>query len=710
MLTKLTTRTLVLLAGAFPSSLFAQDTLQRVSPDTAVSLPEMTVTATRTPREVFRTPAPVSVVDSATLARRIPANVTDLFVDLPGLDVNGVGPSQSRPVIRGLLGERILLLEDGIRMNNSRRESDFGEIPAMVGIETLDRVEIVRGPASVLYGTDAIGGALNLITREPPEALGTTSVHGSLGYRYQGAGDQQHPFGIFTGTAGRFSFLGYASYRDAKDYTAPPGNFGGDTLQFGTKVHGTGVKDQNYTAQLGYALSGTQEIQARYERYTATDAGFGWVNSSDLGQPFNPNIIISYPDQGVDHLTLGYTNHAVHSALADRLDVTAYYTGNSRHLIFDITIPTGPGTQGEVNARNFTDISTFGFRAEAVKSVGLAVLTYGLDGFRDGTQNTDTSVTTGFGPTMVDPVTKTPNAYFRSLGAFLQSEFRLSNRLTVIAGVRGQDILAETRPTATITAPLVSHEDGTVVGSLNAEYFLTDNFALMGDVGRGFRSPNLIDRFFQGPTPEGSGYELPSPNLKPETSINVDAGVRFRTARAGLEVFGFRNEISDAISLLPTGDTVQGLPAYQNVNVDKLRYIGVEADGHLLLGGGLTAYANLTGFDSKDVLNPSNPVAQMYGFRVGGELRYDHTGGRFWLSYGVRHNGGQKDVATLPIPGFTLMQARGGLRLFRAGRSQHTVTLAVDNIGNRLYSEASNSNFFRPGPGRNVTAAYRVDF
>ena len=207
------------------SSLNAQATPQRVTRDTVIELQEMTVTATRDLREVFRTPAPVSVVDSTTLARRAPGNITDLFYDLPGLDVNGIGPSQSRPIIRGLLGQRILLLQDGIRMNNSRRESDFGEIPSLVGLEALGRVEVVRGPTSVLYGTDAIGGAVNLITRQPPAAIGGSSVRGSVGYRYQSAGSQQRPWGLLSGQAGRFNWLAFGAYRDAGDYTAPSGTF-----------------------------------------------------------------------------------------------------------------------------------------------------------------------------------------------------------------------------------------------------------------------------------------------------------------------------------------------------------------------------------------------------------------------------------------------------------------------------------------------------
>ncbi len=718
-------RALVLFAVCCASRLHAQESPQRGVRDSVVELPAMTVTATRDLREVFRTPTPVSVVDSTTLARRAPASITDLFFDLPGLDVNGVGPSQSRPIIRGLLGQRILLLEDGIRMNNSRRESDFGEIPSIVGLEALGRVEVVRGPTSVLYGTDAIGGAVNLITRQPSTAITGSSVRGSVGYRYQSAGNSQRPFGLVTGQVGRLNWLAFGSYRDAKNYTAPAGSYGKVPLAKDSKVLDTGVKDQNYAFQLGYGLSENSSFHARYERYAADNAGFGYVDNADLGTAAIPfSIAIRYPHQAVDKVSLGYTTTGIHSALADRLDVTTYFVSNARRLTFDIGIPVGPGPQATIAIHNFTDMDTWGFRLEAAKAVGNVVLTYGADGFRDRSNNTDTSITAGFspGPPIVDPVSKTPNATFRSLGGFLQSDFHLAPRLSLIAGVRVQDIKADTRPTPGVTVPLVSHENSTIVGTLNSEYLLTDHFSLVATVGRGFRSPNIIERFFNGLTPEGSGYQIRTPNLKPETSLNVDVGFRVRDRRGQLEVFGFRNEISDAIALAPTGDSTDigaptPVPNFSNVNIGKLRYLGVEANGRLVLGHGFSTAANFTVFDTKDVRDPSNPVANSYGTRVGGEARYDHPNGRFWLSYGVRYNGSQKDLAGTqspvgtPLPAFTVMTARGGVHLFRAGRSDHNVTATLDNVGNRLYSEASSSStLFRPSPGRNVTLAYRVDF
>ena len=254
-----------------------------------------------------------------------------------------------------------------------------------------------------------------------------------------------------------------------------------------------------------------------------------------------------------------------------------------------------------------------------------------------------------------------------------------------------------------------------MVGSLNTSYALSEQVSLIGTMGRGFRSPNLVERFFTGPTPEGSGYQRQTPGLRPETSLNLDLGVRVRGPGAQLEVFGFRNEITDGIAIAPTGDTVQGLPEYQNVNVSKLRYLGLEVAGQTRLVAGFSALANLTVFDVKDVKDPQNPVGQTYGTRLGGSLRYDHPTGRFWLAYDARYYGEQREISIsspvgTPTPSFAVQDARAGARLFRAGVTHHSVSLTLSNLANRLYSETSNTSFFRPAPGRIVTAAYRVDF
>ena len=115
-----------------------------------------TVTATLHETDVFDLPMSVTVIED--LESRPANNAADLLVHEAGVDVNGVGANQSRPVIRGQRGLRVLFLEDGLSLNNPRRQSDFGEITGLSDLDQMERVEVVRGPSSVLYGNGAIGG------------------------------------------------------------------------------------------------------------------------------------------------------------------------------------------------------------------------------------------------------------------------------------------------------------------------------------------------------------------------------------------------------------------------------------------------------------------------------------------------------------------------------------------------------------------------
>ena len=106
----------------------------------------------------FEVAVPVTVLERQVIERRMADNAADLLREETGVDVNGVGPNQERPIIRGLRGLRVLFMENGLKLNNARRQTDFGEVTGLVAVDDLDRVEVVRGPASVLYGSDAIGG------------------------------------------------------------------------------------------------------------------------------------------------------------------------------------------------------------------------------------------------------------------------------------------------------------------------------------------------------------------------------------------------------------------------------------------------------------------------------------------------------------------------------------------------------------------------
>ncbi len=696
-------------------------------PRDTVRLTPIVVTATRRAVDVFNVPVPVSVLDRATIRERVPNSVSDLFRGLPGLDVSGIGANQVRPVIRGQRGARILLLTDGIRLSNSRRQQDFGEIPALVDISAVERVEVVRGPASVLYGSDAIGGVINIITNR--SAL--PGLHGSAGYRYSGHDDQQRVVGSVAGKFGDLTVRARGSYRDTDPYSAPAGSFGNITLANDVRVEDSGVQDESFDGYLGYDLSSGQDVFVKYERYSADSAGFGFVDPAAFS-PGDPLVQIRYPRQRFDKVTAGYRGIGVTLPFADRVDAVAYWQDNDRLLNFDLQIPTGgaPGPDSVVvNQRNVTSIETVGGRLEFAKLIGSAVtLTYGVDFFRDATTNTDTSMSATYfaappfpgGPTVFEDPTVTtpnvPNARFRSIGAFVQSEIAIAPRATVILGARYQDVNASTRETPGLTGPTVSATDRTVVGAANVIVGLTNRVSVLGSVGRAFRSPNLIERFFNGPI-EGL-FQVPNTDLEAETSFNVDLGLRYRDSRFYFEGFVFQNQIFDGIRSQATGDTVATLPAFTNVNVEELRARGVELNGDVQLPLGFGVGAHFTHLDTQNVTEDQNsPIGDGFSTQIGGFLRYRAPSGRFFGEYTVRHNGERDDSEILSgnpigttLPAFTVHSLRAGVTVFRRGTHAHRVTVAVRNLTNELYAEFANASFFRPEPGRHLVVAYDLTF
>ncbi len=692
--------------------------------DSTRTLKTVTVTATRQPTYARNVPAPVTVIDSAAIREKTPNSAADLLKEAPGVDVAGTGPSQGRPVIRGQRGQRILLLQDGLRISNSRRQQDFGELPALVDVRQLERIEVVRGPSSVLYGSDAIGGVINLITKTPPTS-GPARVSGSFGYGYSGAGDQQRGEGNIAVSRNGFALSGSANVRNADSYTAPSGSFGNLRLSDDVDVNDSGVRDRNFSVNGAWRGPG-RGAWLRVDSYEAKDAGFGLVEPRILGDT-SARVQLTYPWQQVTKATAGFNTSALSLPFVNRVDVSAYTQRNERDFnsATDVYVAMGPGRTATVFSRSFnnTDVRTSGVRVEAAKIANRVIFTYGLDAFRDDARSADSSRTlsTGFGPTPTDRSSTTPslaNAVLRNIGVFAQGDWRLHDRFSFITGVRYNDVRTETNPTAGLPDSLtnLSATNSTGVYAVNAIYRATDNVSLVSTYGRGFRAPNLIERYFAGVASTGASIQVINPNLDAETSDNVDLGFRLNVSRVDAEYFWFRNNIRDGIVARPTGRTINRMPEYRNINTSRLVTSGHEASLLVDLGRGFALNTNYTKLTTRDPDAPDLPVSGTYSSRLNAELGYRPASARFWAAYAVRYQGQQQDInlGTSPIgsvlPSFTVMNVRAGARVATIGGRPQDIGLSINNLGNRLYAETANSAFFRPEPGRHVILSVRTTF
>jgi len=712
---------------------------------------ETTVTATGTKREVFEIATPVTVVPEEKIRRKAPQNAADMLREEPGVDVAGVGPNQMRPVIRAQRGLRVLFLENGLRLNNARRQTDFGEITGIVDLDSVEKMEVVRGPASVLYGSDAIGGVLNLVTREPARG---DDFRGFLDLSYAGAGDRRRAGANVSGSLGAFSYQLGASKRKADDYEAPSGSFGNIRLPDDTRVLDSGVDDTNAWASLGWELNDRNMLRLRASRYDAGQTGFGYIPGDQYGITEDVKIRILYPEQQFDRYTLSWFGNSDRNPAADSTNVQVYYQRNKRSLNNDIDInigPIGPGfPNSSVLAKTFnrTLLSTTGFRADAVKLFlgGEHTVTYGVEGYRDRSFNTDHSDTEThlrFAGPPFEVVQRAssdranaPNATNTSSGVFVQDEMMVIPRLRVTAGLRYQQVATRATGTPAWNIEGLDFKDSNTVGAVTATYQLMNELNALVSYGTAFRAPNIIERLFNGATPEGNGFQILNPELVSETSQNWDIGLKYRRADAFMELVGFRNTVASGIvqDFLSAAE-IAALPSdvqaaiqtsgarfvVQQVNADRLRYEGLElALGYHMPATGFTVGGNFTHINSTRLgATTILPPDDVYKNKVFAYARFQPGAARWWAEYNVRHNGKASanidaDEPVPPVgatlPAFTVHNIGAGARVFESAGLTHDVTLWIDNVTDRLYAEFSNASFFRPEPGRTVRMVYRLGF
>jgi len=726
-----------------------------------------TVTATGSERDTFQVATPVTVLTAREIERLEPENAADLLREQPGVDVNGVGPNQARPVIRGQRGLRVLFLEDGLRLNNARRQTDFGEISGLVDLGSIQTVEVVRGPASVLYGSDAIGGVLNLITG-PPHLAGGRRLAGQARFGVGSAADSNEGNLSLAGIGRGFDYqIGYSN-RSSDDYDAPAGSFGDITLHQAVPVVDTHLDDESFWGSFGWSLNDRHSLRLRGQSYKADETGFGFVEPGAIGDDESFRIRILYPYQKFDRWTLYYLGSALETPVSDSLEVKLYHQSNRRELVNDIDIDIGPIFPGAPSSSvtadtdNHTDLTTDGIRLESIKLLGRDhLLTWGAEAYRDDSKNTDHSDTTttfrfpfppsvmgvipgftcvDFAPpfecsfTTTDDVANAPNAENSSWGVFAQDEWTAGEKLRFTGGLRYQQVSTRAKATPGWDVSGLDFDDDALVGSLTGTWQVMPELNLLASYGTAFRAPSIIERLFNGLTPEGAGFQILNPDLRSEKSDNIDVGIKYRRQDAFLELVAFRTEIDGGIiqhylseaeiAALPAAlrAQVEATPVdfvVQQQNAEKLRYQGIELALGYRTRGGLTVGGNYTHLDADRLDSTNPPTGDTYGDKYVGYVRWEPNRRPFWLEYRVRYNASTKanldpnePVPAIgdTLPSFQVHTLAGGVTLFERGRFSHELRLAVENLTDELYAEFSNATFFRPEPGRNVTASYRVRF
>ena len=653
----------------------------------AIRMGEIIVTGTLTPRTRDEMLSPVSTLAGAELDRRVGETVAAMLENKPGLAVTSLGPATGRPVIRGLGGDRILVLEDGQRLGDvSSLSSDHA---VAINPLTARQVEVVRGPMSLIYGSSALGGVVNVVRDEIPTTLpherhGAFSLQGSSVNRGVTAG------GYATMAMGRVAARGEASARHSGDLSTPAGRLVNTAAQSLDLAAGIGMP-----GDWGHAGMAVRFLNNEYGIPGGFIGGHAQgVNIEMQRLALRGSVELHREDRFIREISLdgGYTDFRL----------------------------TELERSGAVGTEFLQDL----VQADLVARHGArSVLNEGALGLR--VQYRDL-VTGGS--------LRTPSTYDWALAGFAIEEFG-RDPLRLQIGLRYDWARYVPRDTTSFVSaggqriPVRARTFGSVSGSLGALWKVSDAVRIGGSVARAYRTPDFNELYSNGPHLAANSFDVGDPSLGQETGLGFDGFVRLSHERISGEVAAFHNTLYDYVFPSSRGraelGTQGGRPRFQYTNEDA-RFTGIEgevdafltsvfrfeASASLVNARFTSERADIPVFDGSDttfVPASSHPplIPPAHG-RVG--LRIEQPG-RFFGG-GVRLVARQDRLGDFETEtaGYALADAAAGLRLVRGG-VLHTITLRVDNLFDTEYRDhMSRTKDILPGPGRNISLLYRLAF
>ncbi|PIV33076.1 MAG: hypothetical protein COS34_09720 [Lysobacterales bacterium CG02_land_8_20_14_3_00_62_12] len=678
-----------------------------VSAAPAKPLATISVIANKIAEPLAEVAGTVSVIERQRIDQIVAADIKDLLRYEPGVSVNedSVRFGAQSISIRGIDGNRIAIEVDGVPITDGFSVGSFSRASRdLVDPELLERVEILRGPASTLYGSDALGGVIAYQTRDPQAFLDQGDGKFYVGARLR-SGSSDHSR-LLTATsavaAGDWGLLFSASDRNAgeRENFARPGGLDANPARVRdrlglAKIHWHSERAGNFDLvaedHRSHNAVDVQSLVAGPGQFATTTSlladdlakrdrlSLSWQQALRFG-PFDQITQRFYSqDTDFNQRTTQHRRGATATAAATLRERQFHYAQatDGSELIVDGERQTG-----------------------ALKHRLVAGFEWVENRLREQRDGTETNLRTGAVSHVIIgevlPVRDFPNSKTRELGGFVQDAIAVTDRFTLTPGLRYESYRVTAQVDATWLAdnpgvPVVNTSEDQITPKLGLAYQLNDRITGFVQYARGFRAPPFSDVNIGFDIPAFGFSAIPNPDLKSETSNGLEAGIRWTSARSSGSLTGYDNRyhnlIESRVNLGTNPDT--GLLVFQSLNRQRAEIWGAElaADVGLddWLGSGFelhTALAYTRGTDTarQRPLNTIDPAKAVLG------LSHTSASGRHRLegvatAVAAKH---RVDSATTPLfqsPGFVTLDA---FYSWHPG-ARTAVNLGLFNLANRRY-------------------------
>ena len=667
-------------------------------------LPEVVVTAMRAETPIAEVPGAVHVVDRDSMQASAPRTTPDALRGLPSVMVQKTGYGQGSPYLRGFTGFRTLMMVDGIRLNNSAFRDGPNQYWNTVDPWSVARYEAVMGPASVLYGSDAVGGAVNALTLAPPEWAGEPTYERTLAARGATADESlQTRAGVRARVTERLGLAAGFTWKKFNDVR------GGEDV--GRQRH-TGYDESDFDLRADYALNERATLTLAHQQVAQDDAwrthstfyGIDWEGlkaGDDQMRAYDQDRALTYARLAAADL--------------DGIVSACNLTLSRQAQEEDLHRLRGDGRRDETGF----DVVTWGAALELQSESDFGHWTYGADYYRDEVDSYGRHYKADGKLNKTDPQGPVADdAAYDLVGAYLQDTVPLfGGALELTPGVRYTYAqLDADRVLDPVSGETTARADDwdTVVGSLRALAPLgaARRHAVYAGVSQGFRAPNLSD-LTRLDAARSTEIETPVDDLDPERFVSAEAGARYDDGRRSAEIAGYYTWIKDLIVRTPTGEVVDELQEVTKKNAGEGYVAGVELtlgwqvteDWHVrLMGSWMDGEADA--YPTSDPVAARDYVSRLMPLTGQAAVRWQPAGEAYWLEAVVDaaekadrlSADDERDTQRIPpggTPGYAVLTLRGGTTVLEG----LDLTLALENVADedyRIHGSGVNE------PGRNL--------
>jgi outer membrane receptor protein involved in Fe transport len=669
------------------------------------------ITGTPTEQDPLSSAADICVMAGRNKSEKQAADLGQTLDDLPGIASIATGSQVGKPVIRGLSSNRIRVLLDEIAMDYQQ----YG-VRHWANVDPFlsQKIEVVKGASSVLYGSDALGGVINVIPRQIPFGMSKNSFLNGYFTSYYFTNNSEYAGGLtLEGLLGHFGFTGTLINRSAGNIQVPRVRTASETgigtdPKFSGELSYTDFYQLNGSISMGYQFP-FGELITNYTRWN-NEHNFLLPNGSGIGQNLENDVL------NIRGLFFLGSNWIIKSRFNYLQNLRqSNKAGSPRNLLpEDIEI--------DLLIKNYTGRIQF----EHGK-IGAFSGQLGIE-YLHGDHNTR-----GIVPLI-------PAAKISNFSAFLFEEATMGKLIFSLGArfdIRNQEVIPDSRlklpdPEIGETDDVLKQDYSVFTGSIGASYRFTENLTLAANVGRGFRAPSIFELHIYGEHGGIAAFQIGEPNLKEEISLNTDLSLRWRSPGLQAKATVYRNVIKNYIYLINTGEFYpkadgSQIPIMRATQGDA-RLVGMDIDLQALVCPWLQISGIFEITEGKNMDN-NKELPLLPATKAIAEARFlQKKLGPFkncWFSIGLRHSWKKEaagryepfwqfdvnqDFGVASTKAYTLLDIGMGFDI-KLGEQPIIISLKVKNATNKAYRDFLDTyKGYALSPGRNVQLRLDIPF